>query len=88
MRFTEPRRMVSIAISDLGLGVPEHIRQRYPRSSPRNLETEGFHSRSKYAELQRKSTGSFGRLCSGGASSCRRWSERLRRDRTQVSVGP
>lgn len=33
MRFTEPRRMVSIAISDLGLGVPEHIRQRYPEWS-------------------------------------------------------
>jgi hypothetical protein len=29
-RVTDPRRQVSIAISDLGIGVPEHIRQRYP----------------------------------------------------------
>ena len=33
MRFSEPRKKVSIAISDLGLGVPEHIRQRYPEWS-------------------------------------------------------
>jgi hypothetical protein len=33
MRVSEPRRRVSIAISDLGLGVPEHIRQRYPEWS-------------------------------------------------------
>lgn len=33
MRVSEPRRKVSIAISDLGLGVPEHIRQRYPEWS-------------------------------------------------------
>ncbi len=26
----EPRSQVSIAISDLGIGMPEHIRQRYP----------------------------------------------------------
>lgn len=32
-RSTEPRRQVSIAISDLGIGVPEHIRQRYPEWS-------------------------------------------------------
>jgi hypothetical protein len=32
-RITEPRRQVSIAISDLGIGVPEHIRQRYPEWS-------------------------------------------------------
>jgi hypothetical protein len=32
-RVTEPRRQVSIAISDLGIGVPEHIRQRYPEWS-------------------------------------------------------
>lgn len=32
-RVTEPRRQVSIAISDLGMGVPEHIRQRYPEWS-------------------------------------------------------
>jgi len=29
-RFSEPRPQVSIAISDLGIGIPEHIRQRYP----------------------------------------------------------
>lgn len=33
MRFSEPRRKVSIAISDLGLGIPEHIRQSYPEWS-------------------------------------------------------
>lgn len=32
-RVTEPRRKVSIAIGDLGMGVPEHIRQRYPEWS-------------------------------------------------------
>lgn len=32
-RMTEPRRQVSIAISDLGMGIPEHIRQRYPEWS-------------------------------------------------------
>ncbi|MBA3867325.1 MAG: hypothetical protein H0X42_13450 [Solirubrobacterales bacterium] len=32
-RITQPRRQVSIAISDLGIGVPEHIRQRYPEWS-------------------------------------------------------
>jgi hypothetical protein len=32
-RFTEPRRQVSIAIGDLGIGIPEHIRQRYPEWS-------------------------------------------------------
>jgi hypothetical protein len=32
-RVTEPRRQVSIAVSDLGVGVPEHIRQRYPEWS-------------------------------------------------------
>lgn len=32
-RATEPRRQVSIAISDLGIGIPEHIRQRYPEWS-------------------------------------------------------
>jgi hypothetical protein len=32
-RVTEPRRQVSIAISDLGIGIPEHIRQRYPEWS-------------------------------------------------------
>ena len=32
-RVTEPRVQVSIAISDLGIGVPEHIRQRYPEWS-------------------------------------------------------
>lgn len=29
-RFHEPRRQVSIAIGDLGVGIPEHLRQRYP----------------------------------------------------------
>jgi anti-sigma regulatory factor (Ser/Thr protein kinase) len=29
-RETEPRRQISVAISDLGMGIPEHIRQRYP----------------------------------------------------------
>ncbi len=29
-RVSEPRRLVSIAIGDLGIGIPEHIRQRYP----------------------------------------------------------
>jgi hypothetical protein len=32
-RITEPRRQVSIAISDLGIGIPEHIRQRFPEWS-------------------------------------------------------
>lgn len=32
-RASEPRRQVSIAISDLGIGIPEHIRQRYPEWS-------------------------------------------------------
>lgn len=32
-RVTEPRRQVSIAISDLGMGMPEHIRQRFPEWS-------------------------------------------------------
>lgn len=32
-RITEPKRMVSIALGDLGIGVPEHIRQRYPEWS-------------------------------------------------------
>jgi len=32
-RVAEPRKQVSIAISDLGMGVPEHIRQRYPEWS-------------------------------------------------------
>ncbi len=32
-RTTQPRRQVSIAISDLGMGIPEHIRQRYPEWS-------------------------------------------------------
>jgi hypothetical protein len=32
-RVVEPRKKVSIAISDLGMGVPEHIRQRYPEWS-------------------------------------------------------
>lgn len=32
-RVTKPRAQVSIAISDLGIGVPEHIRQRYPEWS-------------------------------------------------------
>jgi hypothetical protein len=29
-RFDEPRAQVSIAIGDLGVGIPEHLRQRYP----------------------------------------------------------
>jgi anti-sigma regulatory factor (Ser/Thr protein kinase) len=29
-RFSEPRPQISVAISDLGIGIPEHIRQRYP----------------------------------------------------------
>lgn len=29
-RIVEPRRQVSLAIGDLGIGIPEHIRQRYP----------------------------------------------------------
>lgn len=32
-RVTQPRPQVSIAISDLGMGIPEHIRQRYPEWS-------------------------------------------------------
>jgi len=32
-RVMEPRRQVSIAISDLGMGIPEHIRQKYPEWS-------------------------------------------------------
>lgn len=32
-RVKEPRKQVSIAISDLGVGIPEHIRQRYPEWS-------------------------------------------------------
>jgi hypothetical protein len=32
-RFTSPRKQVSIAIGDLGIGIPEHIRQRYPEWS-------------------------------------------------------
>lgn len=32
-RVREPRRQVSIAICDLGIGMPEHIRQRYPEWS-------------------------------------------------------
>lgn len=32
-RVVEPRRQVSIAIGDLGVGIPEHIRQRYPEWS-------------------------------------------------------
>ncbi|HEY5709227.1 MAG TPA: ATP-binding protein [Solirubrobacterales bacterium] len=32
-RVTAPRRQVSVAISDLGQGIPEHIRQRYPEWS-------------------------------------------------------
>jgi hypothetical protein len=32
-RIIEPRRQVSIAIGDLGIGIPEHIRQRYPEWS-------------------------------------------------------
>jgi hypothetical protein len=29
-RVQEPRRQISVAISDLGMGIPEHVRQRYP----------------------------------------------------------
>lgn len=29
-RVSDPRRQVSIAIGDLGIGIPEHIRQAYP----------------------------------------------------------
>jgi hypothetical protein len=29
-RVMEPRRQISVAICDLGMGIPEHIRQRYP----------------------------------------------------------
>jgi hypothetical protein len=32
-RFAVPSRQVSIAIGDLGIGIPEHIRQRYPEWS-------------------------------------------------------
>jgi hypothetical protein len=32
-RLTEPRRQVSVAVGDLGIGIPEHIRQRYPEWS-------------------------------------------------------
>jgi hypothetical protein len=32
-RVTEPRRQVTIAISDLGMGVPEHIRRHFPEWS-------------------------------------------------------
>lgn len=32
-RITEPRPIVAIAVSDLGMGIPEHIRQRYPEWS-------------------------------------------------------
>lgn len=32
-RVTEPRRQVSVAIGDLGIGIPEHIRQRNPEWS-------------------------------------------------------
>ena len=32
-RVTQPRRQVSVAICDLGIGIPEHIRQRYPEWS-------------------------------------------------------
>lgn len=30
VRSTDPRRQVSIAIGDLGIGIPEHLRQRFP----------------------------------------------------------
>lgn len=36
-RIVEPRRQVSIAIGDLGMGIPEHIRQRYPEWSDDGL---------------------------------------------------
>lgn len=29
-RVTDPRRQISISIGDLGMGIPEHIRQQYP----------------------------------------------------------
>ena len=29
-RISEPRKQVSIAVCDLGIGIPEHIRQRFP----------------------------------------------------------
>jgi hypothetical protein len=29
-RVREPRRQVSVAIADLGIGIPEHLRQQYP----------------------------------------------------------
>lgn len=32
-RVEEPRKQVSTAVSDLGMGIPEHIRQRYPEWS-------------------------------------------------------
>lgn len=32
-RFTEPRPQVCVAICDLGIGIPEHIRQRLPELS-------------------------------------------------------
>jgi hypothetical protein len=32
-RFTEPQPRVSIAISDLGIGIPEHLRQQRPELS-------------------------------------------------------
>lgn len=32
-RVTDPKRQVTIAIGDLGIGVPEHIRRRYPEWS-------------------------------------------------------
>jgi hypothetical protein len=32
-RVTEPRRQVSVAIGDLGIGIPEHIRHRNPEWS-------------------------------------------------------
>ncbi len=32
-RFTEPRRMIVLAVSDLGIGIPEHLRQQYPEWS-------------------------------------------------------
>lgn len=32
-RVSNPRRQVSVAIGDIGIGVPEHIRQQYPEWS-------------------------------------------------------
>lgn len=29
-RIADPRRQISVAIGDLGMGIPEHIRQQYP----------------------------------------------------------